>query len=231
MDNDTKSFSKLWEYYKDLTKDPAFLDEVERIRFQYILDDLDKDSIEKLFQDYAGLPLEIDLLATVFGLDSFAWRLTLKAFILEGELVKPISHPYGTDLCELADIQELQHEATAWQIQAMKYKTYPVIIRVSPYASKNDILDFIEKNYTEYIKPNQEKFANKSNRIGKSRKKSDFVDERNSFIYKNKDLPYSEIMKLLGENFGMAHVIDSGYIGKIISNENKKRSGTQKNSK
>ena len=99
---------------------------------------------------------------------------------------------------------------------------FPVDIRISPYASERDILDYIKKMYSFFIKPIQERYKEKTN-LGKVKNKKEIIQLRNDLIYKNRHLKLKEIMALIGEEFGNSAIIDCGYIGKIISLEKKKR--------
>lgn len=107
------------------------------------------------------------------------------------------------------------------KIQLKHFKTYPIAILLSPYASENDIIDYIKKVYMINIKPLQEQYIDKKIKFGKIRKKNSDKEKRNNFIYKNKELPIKEIRKLVTKEF--KEYLDDGHIGKIISLEKKKR--------
>lgn len=95
---------------------------------------------------------------------------------------------------------------------------YPVVMGISPYASKRDLLDFISKTYKILIKPLQAKFANKNIKLGKIKTRRN--KERNDFIYQNRHLPLKRIRKLLANQ---KIFLDDGHISKIISLETKGR--------
>ena len=99
---------------------------------------------------------------------------------------------------------------------------FPVVIRVSPYASERDILDYVKKMYSVFILPIQERYK-KQTTLGKVKNKRQFIQDRNDYIYENRHLPRKEIMRLVTDKFGGEYSIDYGYIGKIISLESKKR--------
>lgn len=99
--------------------------------------------------------------------------------------------------------------------------SFPILIRISPYASQRDILNHIKAVYSKEIAPMQEKYKDSAIMLGKIRTKNEKVQKRNSFIIKNKKLSIKEIRTLLRVNGYEA--LDDGLIGKIISEYEKKR--------
>lgn len=100
---------------------------------------------------------------------------------------------------------------------------YPIVIKISPYASIRDILDFIKKN-SQTIKKLQLKHKKENIKIGKYKTRNKYIKERDEFIYMHRDKPLKKIMGLMFEKFGDdPNHPDIGAIGKIISLEKKKR--------
>lgn len=132
-----------------------------------------------------------------------------------------IPNPCFVNLCIISDIILEREEPLTKEIAEGDDKMFPIAIRVSPYASRRDIVDFVEGTYKLSIRPLQEKYAKKNVLIGKIKSKNPFIKERNEFIYKNKVLPRRKIKELVEEKFNVS--LDYEYIGKIISDENKKR--------
>jgi hypothetical protein len=97
---------------------------------------------------------------------------------------------------------------------------FPVIIKISPYASQRDIVDYIRTMYP-FIEHFQEKYKSRDIKIGKQRKRNPDIQERDNFIYKNRHKPRKEIGKLLKDKYN--NYLDQGEIGKIISREIKSR--------
>ena len=97
---------------------------------------------------------------------------------------------------------------------------YPIGIRISPYASKRDIVDFINTIFP-LIKGMQESYKKAGIKIGKVKKKKKSIQERNVFIYENRKLSINETKRLVEEKFGES--LDYEYIGKIRSYEAKRR--------
>jgi hypothetical protein len=96
---------------------------------------------------------------------------------------------------------------------------YPVVIRIGPYASKREIVDYINKLYMNEIEPIQNKYKKVGASIGKVKTRNKYF--RDDFIYKNSELPHREIAKMVFKEF--KEHLDVGLIGKIISLEKKRR--------
>lgn len=131
--------------------------------------------------------------------------------------------PNSFNVCMVSDLVEEKKEPFEKETQNDDDKLYPIAIRISPYASLRDILDFIRRGYKYEISQLQNKYKEDKVRLGKFKAKKIIIQERNKFIYQNKHLPRRKIMSLIADKFGGENTIDYGYIGKIISNEIKKR--------
>lgn len=125
------------------------------------------------------------------------------------------------NLFHISDLVVEKEEPYGKDYQDSDDMAYPIAIRISPYASLRDILDFIKKVYSHSIAPLQKNYRDSSIKLGASRRRKDKIKERNIFIYENKQLPRKKIMQLVNERFG--EVLDYGHIGKIISIEERKR--------
>lgn len=128
----------------------------------------------------------------------------------------------GYDLCLLVDLQEEAEEPFGMDIQEADNTFFPLAIRISPYATQRDILDFVKKK-APMIKHEQERYikTNKGVRIGHVKKKKERIQLRNELIYQNRNLPRKEIMRKVSDEFN--EILDYGHIGKIISLMEKKR--------
>jgi len=104
-------------------------------------------------------------------------------------------------------------------------RVYPIGLRISPYASLRDIQDFLRKQYKSRIAPLQSWYRNHNKKIsiGRFKKRSERVHQRNVFIYQNRHLPRRKILELLEEKYPEQEISDYTYIGKIISEEKKRR--------
>ena len=129
----------------------------------------------------------------------------------------------GYGMCLTVDIPQEKEEPWSKDAQEDDDLLYPIAVRISPHASLRDILDYIKTTYHYQIYFLQKKYKDKDIKLGKFKKRKTVIQERNEFIYKNRNLPRQEIMKLVTDKFGAKNTIDYGYIGKIISLEKKKR--------
>lgn len=98
-----------------------------------------------------------------------------------------------------------------------RIKVYPVSIDIHRFATKRDVLDFIEKRW-DFIEDYLSDYRNKKVRIRRRKISRDLSD----FIWENRDLNVHQIKKVLAEKFpqnGLAYY----EINKIISLEKKRR--------
>lgn len=217
-----KGNQKIWNYFLYLLREKSFQKDIKTIK-KYNL-------INKKPKDIDSFRNAINNLCKNFGLDEVMWSSTLENYILKKKLPKEnLSTPcIVLDRIEAGedeypqgyfedDPDDIPKESK--QLDSIAY-IYPVIIRVSQYASEREILDYIRKSYTKYIKPIQKDYQNKNIRLGQIRKKKPGIQERDDFIYKNKGKTYKEIASLLGKKNIFP---DEGLIGKVISRESKKR--------
>jgi len=98
-------------------------------------------------------------------------------------------------------------------------KKYPIVLYINPEVSQRQIQDFISKNWGVIEMYREDGVKS----ISGFRKKSKDKQERNDFIYKNRNLPRKEIMSLLYDKYGSNLDIDYAHIAKIISLEKKRR--------
>lgn len=218
---------KIWSYFIDLLRDKTFLSSVAGIR-EYSLDKDGRPKNEKLFQK------RMRALCRNFGLDEIMWLEELELYVLKGTVPKENlatpcivldriemgedEYPAKDEFDEYEYFGEKPVEPI--ELESWSY-SHPIIIRVSPYASQTEIIDYIKKTYTKYIKPIQERYVDEDVYLGKVRKKKQSVQKRNDFIYENREFPRKKIMSLVAGKF--KEYLDVGHIGKIIYLEKKKR--------
>ncbi len=218
-----KGNQKIWNYFLYLLRDKTFKDCISSIK-KY---NLNKSGKPKDIDNFRKI---INTLCKNFGLDEMTWSEILERYILKNKIPKEsLSTP-----CIILDRVEVGEDEypngyyeddpddmpkESQELEPLSY-SYPIIIRINPYASEREIVDFIRKSYTREIKPIQERYKDENIRLGKIRKKKQGIQERDDFVYNNREKPYKEIRRLLGEQ---NIFIDDGLIGKIISRETKKR--------
>lgn len=143
-------------------------------------------------------------------------------YIFYNELVF-FASPNSYNLCTVMDIPMEKDEPFSEETIKDDDRLFPIAVRISPYASLRDILDFVKRAYKHEIKFLQNQYKQTGVKLGKFKQRKSKLRERNEFIYKHKHLPRKQIMSLLTDKFGAENSIDYAYIGKIISLESKRR--------
>ena len=118
-----------------------------------------------------------------------------------------------------ADMEDFRHIYIDHQ-NALTEK-YPLALYISSSATQRDVVEYVRKIwnlFTEYGK----EYAD-TTKVGKVKRKDDFIKERNELIWANRSLSRRKIMELLTDKYGANKTVDVGYIGKIISLEKKTR--------
>lgn len=129
------------------------------------------------------------------------------------------------DMCKIVDIiQDMNNHLHFYSEMSgyfrKLYEDYPVVIKLHPNITQNDLIDYIKKNWSA-IESYLCQYKEDECRLGKVRNRKASIKKRNDFIYKKRNLPREEIRKLVSNKFNES--LDGGHIGKIISLENKKR--------
>ncbi len=219
---------KIWNYFLNLIRDRNFQSHINYFK-KY---NLNKKGEPKKPDDFYE---RIAKLCRHFGLDEVMWSVALEKYILKNELPREnlSTSCIVLDRVEIGEDEypdgyyEDEYDDDGPMKEPKKLNSwsycYPVIIRINPYASQREIVDYIKKSYTRYIKPIQERYKDEEVNLGKIRKKKQSIQERNDFIYQNRRLPSKTIMRMLYDKYGPKSEMDQGYIGKIISMEKKKR--------
>lgn len=113
-----------------------------------------------------------------------------------------------TDTCEIRDL--FNHRKISNRIKTPVWSkvwkklsnqhidTYPISISISPYATINDITDFIRKNKTRIIEY-QSKYKKHNIPIGHHRKR--ISRKRGNFVLKHQELPRKTIAQMANKKF------------------------------
>lgn len=175
------------------------------------------------------LNIDIKKIAKKLPLKNHYLHLIIKVYLFHNFVIKnKESFLSSENLCKVINERERFFEYYGadpeFYLECIKNEnlTYPISIRLSPYASQRDILDFIKNNFF-LIKSSQDKYIKQKSKFSRIKTKDYRKQERNRFIYEHRNLPRKKIMKLVADKFGYDDVIDYGHIGKIISVEKKKR--------
>lgn len=230
----TAGHNKIIRYIEEVVNTKPFQEEIVHLRKEYKIPtngftgDLifpPKDWVYNSLEESKKLDEEIKKLCQKYHIHYMDAILLLEPYIFYNELdLKDIIYERGAfNLLYVADLAMEAEEPYSKEFQDSDNLAYPVAVRISPYASLRDILDFVKKVYKHSILPLQNQYKIEGVKIGKNKKRKDFVKERNELIYQNRHLPSKEIMHIVYEKYGPDIEIDQGYIGKIISMEKKKR--------
>lgn len=215
----TQGFKKLWEYFKAIIKSESFQKELSVIRQQHIIPKKRRypDGIVTVYEPFRNWA---KLMCKKYDLSAVEWEDSFIIYAYYGKLIEPemnVGH-----LCLLTDLKEERDDPFSKDVQDDDDRYFPIGIRINPYASQRDILDYIKRIYPA-IRQMQDKYKNKYSRIGRFKKRNLKKERRNDFIYNIKNLRLKKIAMRVGKKFN--EELDEGHIGKIISLERKRRKG------
>lgn len=219
----TKGHKKILNYIEESFKRGG----INRIRKRYgIPEDGFKNEEEyKKWEEetpkgvFLNIGKEMDWLFEKINIFNFEGQLLLREYFYFNSFESPDLH--CVNLCLLSDVYTEKIEPYGKETVEGDDKMFPIYIRISPYASQRDIIDFVKKVYNIGIKPIQDSYKEQNVLLGKIKSRNPFIKERNEFIYKNRNLPRRKIKELVEKKFKIG--LDYEYIGKIISDENKTR--------
>lgn len=208
-----KGKKELINYISALIQADEFKNEIKKIRSECAIPkdgySFKNDNGRKRYTSASVfLAWELSLKYQLFPVE---WADVFHNFILYNELLLPKEDHGGYSLCSI----NVERDDAG----ASDKKVFPIVIRISPYASENVIVDFIKKNYSKYIKPLQTEFVDSSSKIGRIRTRR--KTGRDKFIYEHRHLPRRKITGLVHDKFN-EHV-DQGLVGKIISIQKNRR--------
>jgi len=237
---ETKAFTKVRNYFAELIDRKDFQDEVKKIRIKYKIPPKGFSKKEKHMSPeppeygpqypkrWTGLIKE--------PIDQFFWE---RLFRDENRLSEKFQMPSSSlniiddyvlyndtsmidsDIPALCMVQDCHDLGEYKEIDKENETSFPVMIRINPYAGVRDILDYVKIAYSREIEPLLNKYKDKSSRMCKVRTKNEETRKRNDFIFKNRHKKLKEIRTLLREN--NLEILDDGHIGKIIGLEKKRR--------
>lgn len=232
----TKGFKKLWNYFQEIAETELYITTLNRLilecdippqgfdqRILSIADDRrfilpPEWRYYESEKKYVEVSEEIKKLCKRFHLHYMDWFEVIAKHLFYN-LIEVPRYPNSYNLCLVSDLVETKQEPLE-EFEESDDIAFPVAIRVSPYASQRDIIDFVKKAHTQ-IEAYQKKYRDEQAKIGRVKTKKPLVRQRDNFIYELRDLPRQQIMRLLNEKLGIS--LDYGHIGKIISLEAKKR--------
>lgn len=228
----TQGYNKLWNYFLEIVKSNYFQNKIRTLRKQCKIppkgfnskeDEMrlsNRNAQELKEESNVDVSEEILKLCEKYSLHFLDWSDVISEYLYYNK-IEPIYNINSSNLCLLGNTIEEKKDPFNKEIQKADDIAYPIVIRISPYASLRDILDFTKKVYKVAIKPAQEHYKDKNIKIGKIKSKNQSIQKRNQFIYDNRDLPRKKIKELVSDKFKID--LDYEYVGKIISEEKKRR--------
>ena len=147
------------------------------------------------------------------------WMDVFEKYLFYNKLLLHM-RPNAHNLCFVCD-SITKTDSVGHQANETDLGMYPISLQISPYASKRNIQDYINKIYTTEIKPLQDKYKKPDVKIGKTRKRDSKIRQINDFIYENQDWEPKRLITHIKEKFNK--ILLQSEISKAISIENKTR--------
>jgi hypothetical protein len=207
----TSGHKKLMNYVQALFEDPKFIEDVMKLRKKVgivtgkEIIPLTGAGIKRISIYQKGL----DALLLKYKLN-YMWADMISMFV--NDFTKN-GASWGT-ICELQDVEEMKEDPLMDHNIKLDDNAFPLALRISPYATQRDLIDYIKVLYKDTIKPMQDKYLDKEVKIGKFRSKKEHIKKRNAFIIENQHLPAKKIASLVAKEFD--EFLDYGHISKII---------------
>jgi len=240
----TKGQEKLLQYLEDLKRNIVFIENIEKIGklFEesnqskrekkkeklllkaFVQFDKQRKKFKKMNLKYQSKINQIRReLSEEYGIDLY---LSDKFFFMKLDKTDDIQSNINDDFCTIRDDYEEILENDSFNDPPIEFDTakthhilsYPVSINIHKFASKRDVLDFIEKRW---------KLIDQAMEVYRFGKKARFRKRKiprklTDFIWNNKDLPIEELKKELDKNF-VNNCLVYNEIYKIIGLEKKRR--------
>lgn len=225
----SKGSQKMWNYFLDIMKKDYFIQTIKEIRVKY---DIPENGFGLEDGYYYRPPHDfnhdkevreevIEKICKKYKLHLFDYSDVIMDFIYFN-LTQPLYELGACGLFRVCDVLAEKEEPFGDFVQQSDDNFYPIAIRMSPYASQRDLIDFIKNKviWKKEIEFLQYKYKSKDIKIGKVKSKKQDIQKRNEFIFQNSDKPLKAIRRLLAQQ---KIFLDDGHIAKIISLEKQKR--------
>jgi hypothetical protein len=243
----SQSYKKIENYVKELLRREDFKNDIKDMRTKFSIVIRNKTYSEYTtyqpeVKDRKGFYAQLKELMKKYHLNESSWYETIEHYIyydkyqefsnslhqglIYAEDIKAETDDHNATVYnELVNEKEIFEKASENTFLFKDNEHYPVALRISPWATKRDILDYVKNNYSSFIEKIQKRYQTGTN-IATLKTKSKFIQERNDFIWENKELPRKEIMSLLYKKYTNVEGfdIDEANISKIISLRKKKNS-------
>jgi len=146
---------------------------------------------------------------------------SLKEELKDENLIKLSDSMNGwPEICMMINSSKQERESIADSF-IPDMKKYPVILKISPYASQGDIEKFIKNNWKK-IKEKQEIFSSKKpTKLGKIRQRKEKVKKLHKLIWENKNLKIQDLVRKVNNETN--YTLGYSDVTKILSQERKRR--------
>lgn len=212
MKRKTKGQIKLEGYFKELVKKQGFKVSIEKLRKLYWSDDF--RSSETIRTKYWDCVYDI---CKKYNLSPYPWREVIDELVKEEDGMIP---EFGVrfDMCLIRSflIEEGQNLEDIKHLNAQ----YPLAICLSPYATIDDIKDYLD-THREDIRSLLKSHQQSESIITHYKRRDTKVATRNDFIFENRHKPRKELVSLVSNKFGQVMGYDE--ISKVIQRERKTR--------
>ncbi len=170
----TSGHKKLMNYVQALFEDPAFIEYVNKLRKKVgIVEGTEYLTLDKVTPYHRG----VDELLLKYKLN-YMWADMVGMFVND---YTKTGGSWGT-ICEVQDVIDMKEDPLMNFNEKLDDNAFPLSLRISPYASQRDLIDYIKRMYEREIKPIQKKYLDEKIKIGKFRSKKDSIKKRNEFI-------------------------------------------------
>lgn len=242
----TQGSRKMANYLAHLTTDPKFKLDIQTLRIKYKIPiygyDLKvwkrwpenedpslppREWFTLNFKKINDLYSDLDTIQLKYEMTEDLFEYILFEYFFFNLSTRSLTRYVATNTCKLRDL--INEKNITKKIMDSKWSkvwekglknsidTFPISISISPYASINDIRDFILKN-KNLILEFQAKYKKAHSKIGHQRMR--ITSKRNQYIMKNIDKPRPKIAELVTKKFGVK--IDAIGVRNIISRELKR---------
>lgn len=230
--NPTKGYRKLRNYFENVIRKKTFQNAVFEIRREYKIPShgfIWSYEGKAVFEIPAGweysdnesvnkkLDLRLQSLGKKFGLIGGMWEAVLHEYIFWGDSIGIDAFAKAFDMCQLEDDF---FKKLPGQEKRKLSKMFPIIVRISPYASGKEIIDFIKKN-SKPIKILQDRYLDSQVKLKEVRSRKPKLRAMYDFIYRNRHLPRKNLLSILNSRYKRSLL--SHEITGIISLEEERR--------
>jgi len=217
-DKKTKGQIKLEGYFRELLKKKDVIDTIKSLQLLRQSTGLhDQASYLEYFE-------QLDVLCERHNLRPYPWQDIFEKLVIHGiDTEVDLSAPIY-DTCYLR-VFELEENAPKEDVRWLN-KNYPVGIAINPYATKEEVMDYIDKNLPT-IRSILDSKKSEQKPIEKYKRRDSAIAERDDFIFRKhqQGLSRKEIMEIFNDSVtdNDVKIYDYDTIGKIVQREKERR--------